>query len=240
MFELQILPFEENLFSSLVMEQVTTGRQGIILREEKNGLFPIVRSTTRYQLPASSFPPSFLRLKKEVEKVCGKELNNAMVEVYDSRYRSMKFHSDLSLDLEEGSQICIFSCYDKAGSTRTLVIKDKITGEEREIELLHNSLVSFSTETNRRYLHKIIQKGSSGSRWLGVTLRKSNSYVQFKEGIPYLNNDVLHLASHEEEREFFSLRRTENQSLSFEYPFLNYTVSEDDLLPNKEYLPTLD
>lgn len=34
-----------------------------------------------------------------------------MIEIYDSKYRKIKFHTDQAFDLVEDSHICIFSCY---------------------------------------------------------------------------------------------------------------------------------
>ncbi len=113
--------------------------------------------------------------------------NNAMVEVYDSRYTKMGFHSDQALDLPDHSWICLFTAYEKGEDEthpRLLIVKDKVSGKVSEIVLTHHSAVLFSTETNKRYLHKIIadphqlRGKSTPGRWLGVTLRQSKTFVK--------------------------------------------------------------
>jgi hypothetical protein len=138
------------------------------------------------------------------------QFNHAMVEVYDETYRKMGFHTDQALDLKDESYICIYSCYEtitegSSGSststsassatttttggrgTRTLVVQPKHPGPDKPppcaIEMKDKSFVLFSTDTNRRFVHKIVldddhrRGGSAKGRWLGFTFRLSKTCV---------------------------------------------------------------
>jgi hypothetical protein len=68
------------------------------------------------------------------------------------------------------------------------------------------------------------------NEWLGITFRTSRTFVRFVDGHPQLSNgERLTLASDEQRREFFQLRRRENDETDFKYPSISYTISESDL-----------
>jgi hypothetical protein len=70
------------------------------------------------------------------------------------------------------------------------------------------------------------------NRWLGITFRTSETFIRFKENIPYLlDGTPLQLATEEERRNFYITRGQENKSMDFKYPTMNYTLSESDLMP---------
>lgn len=200
---------------------------------------PLVRTTTRYGNPAQRFRAVHERLAGRVEERVGVVVgfNNALIEAYTNAYTTMGSHSDQALDLADGSFIAVFSCYGApdAGPLRKLVFEAKEPGGERfEIPLAHNGVV-FSVESNRRLRHKIVLDGSgqsADSRWLGLTFRTSKTFVRFRDGRAYLTEGVrLTLADEELRREFFRLRRRENEETGFVYPLVTYTISESDLVP---------
>lgn len=200
--------------SKLELEDVGKGRRiGVFT----NGW--IIRSTACYR---KSSP--FSLLDNLVNKL-GIDVNNGLVEIYDSSYNKMKFHTDQSLDIEEGSNIYLYSCYsDPTKGLRKLVIKNKLTNETEDIVLENNSLIRFSTETNQKYLHKIILNSEkTDNKWLGVTLKKSKLYNN-----PLYGN-YLRLATDEEKKEFIKLKSYENKLIDFKYPEIEYTISEGDL-----------
>jgi hypothetical protein len=163
------------------------------------------------------------------------EFNNAMIEIYNCDYKTMKYHSDQSLDLETDSFICLFSCYSNSQTTnlRKLKIKEKGSEIENEIILKHNSIVMFSTNTNKKYVHKIVLESHSkdDTQWLGLTLRKSKTLIKFIDEIPYFeNNTILRFGNDDERREFMKMKGMENQLSDFTYPDINFTISPSDLM----------
>lgn len=226
MFSIITLDIQENLFNELLhsveFEKVAKGRMGNhLVKVDEKGV-PIVRTTTKYNIPAHNFSAIHQKL---IDCMPHQDFNNALIEVYDSGYTKMGFHSDQALDLAPDSYIGVFSCYEKPEepAVRKLVVKDKVTEEEFEYAMTHHSLVLFSVDTNRRYLHKIVLEGTqnTGNRWLGITFRKSKTY------------QVPTLATPEQEKEFFQLRGQENRSLDFVYPALTYTINPADMMPPK-------
>jgi len=225
----------EQLAASVGFEHVTGGRAGNHLTKPGAQGVPIVRTTTRYLRPAHAFSAAHDGL---VERLPERSFNHALIEIYDQRYRKMGYHSDQALDLAEGSHIAIVSVYDRplrGPGVRQLMVRSKETGERFSFPLDHGSVVLFSVATNARYLHKIVlpAKAPEDTRWLGLTLRRSKTFVTFRDGEPTLaDGRPLTLADETERKTFYRLRGQENRAADFRYPSLSYTISEADrLLP---------
>ena len=243
MFLESLVDFEENLFERLSQsanfEDITNGRQGAILLDLQNDLIPIVRTTTMYQNSASRFSQIHHDIIDKIKinfNLHDLKFNNAMIEIYDDNYCTMGFHSDQALDLDNDSYICIFSCYDNPPlnnkGVRKLKIEKKESKTHTEVILRHNSIVLFSTSVNKQYLHKIILENKGHNRWLGITFRLSKTYIKLTEGIPYFygSDRRLVLANEDEKKQFYKYRRLENSSINYEYPEINYTISNSDIL----------
>jgi len=248
MFKKLVLDINRNLFEELStltnFEDVCPGRVGAVIVDYKDGLIPIVRTTTAYKKPVQRFAPVHYYIidtikKKQFEEDHDIHFNNAMVEIYTSQYCRMGFHTDQALDLENNSYICLFSCYENEPSElRKLKIKNKVTKECSEILLENNSAVLFSTPTNRDHVHKIVlESPKSNNRWLGITFRLSKTFIRFNDGVPYLhhNNEVLRVADNKERGEFLHLKGRENSQRSYVYPEINYTINESDTLPMENH-----
>ncbi|MFI6986530.1 hypothetical protein ACIBSV_49405 [Embleya sp. NPDC050154] len=240
------LPTEENLFAELSasarLEEVGKGRQGAALtRIDEVGGVPLVRTTTRYSSPAQRFRAVHERLAQRIQERAALPVgfNNALIESYTNAYTTMGSHSDQALDLADESFIAVFSCYrhPEASPPRKLIFESKGSGGEKfEIPLAHNSIVAFSVDSNRRLRHKIVldtpTARTAENQWLGVTFRTSKTFVRFRDGQVYLPQGArLVSADDEQRREFYRLRRRENNETDFLYPPLTYTVSESDLMP---------
>lgn len=243
----------ENLAKACSFEGIGVGRQCAVVVDVKDGRSPLVRTTSKYTKPAQKFASIHhdlvAKIQQAAELKCN--FNNALVEIYDVRYKTMKEHSDQALDLEAKSFIALLSCYNELQptQTRTLRIKDKITKETAKIVLHPNSLVVFDTITNAKFWHQIVLEkaalentklekavlGKAGGKtqWLGITFRLSKAFVGFVDKIPllYPMGKQLRIASEEEAREFYKHRHKENTQVDFVYPELDYTVSPSDLLP---------
>lgn len=235
---------EANLFAELYAstrwEDVGKGRQGAVLTrvDEADGV-PLVRTTTRYGAPAQRFRTVHERLAQRIRELAALPVgfNNALIETYTNAYKTMGGHSDQALDLADGSFIAVYSCYEhpEAAPSRKLIFEWKGSGDDRfEVPLAHDGVVAFSVDANRRLKHKIVldASGETDNQWLGVTFRTSKTFVRFHDGHAFLPSGArLTLADEEQKREFYRLRRRENNETDFVYPPLTYTVSESDLLP---------
>ena len=257
MFNKSILDFPINLFDELSkstkFDNITNGRNGAILFDNKNNLVPLVRSTTVYHIPNQKFLPIHYHIidkikvsqqlkpsnnieLEESSQYNNLEFNNAMIEIYNREYCTMGFHTDQSLDLSENSYICLFSCYDDptTKNLRKLKIKNRITNKCYDILLNHNSIVIFSTDTNRKHLHKIIldESNTTNNLWLGITFRQSKTFISFNNELPYFvsTGKILTLANENQKKEYFKCRGLENSSIDYTYPEINYTISVGDIL----------
>jgi hypothetical protein len=110
------------LTTGVDFQVVGPGREGAVamaLYKEHDGavMAPIARSTTRYESRHQAFTKAHTALAAAIEQGLGKgplpPLNNALVKKYDSRYKTMGFHSDMAQDLHGDSYICLYSCYPK-------------------------------------------------------------------------------------------------------------------------------
>ncbi|MRH89560.1 hypothetical protein GFY24_19270 [Nocardia sp. SYP-A9097] len=239
------LLFEEDLFAELsasaLLEDVGKGRRGATLtKTDGSGGVPLVRTTTRYGSPTQHFRAVHDRLAQRIQEVAGLSVgfNNALIESYTNAYATMGSHSDQALDLADESFIAVFSCYrhPEAVPPRKLIFEPKgLSGKTFEIPLAHNSVVAFSVTSNRRLVHKIVLGAparAAENQWLGVTFRTSKTFIRFREGHAYLPQGArLTSADDDQRREFYRLRRRENNEIDFVYPPLTYTVSESDLMP---------
>jgi hypothetical protein len=212
----------------------------LVATDDPRGI-PIVRTTTAYSNPAQGFQPVHERLSRRIRACASLPVgfNNALIEAYTSAYATMGAHSDLALDLDDASEIAIFSCYERPATERPprrLLVESKEPGGPHfEIPLTHHGVVVFSTDTNRRFRHRIVLDPSArepDNPWLGVTFRTSRTFVRARHGRACFPDDTLLTpASEEERRAFLQLRRRENQETGFRYPRISYTLSPSDLLP---------
>lgn len=94
-------------------------------------------------------------------------------------------------------------------------------------------MVAVSVDANRRFTHTIaLSANSPENDWLGMTFRTSKAFVRFVDGHAELPDGTrMTLASEEQRRELFHLRRRENDETDFAYSPLSYTLSESDLMP---------
>ena len=243
-FRTYAIPARGDLFAELLasarFEDLGKGRRGAVLvaSDDARGV-PIVRTTTVYTLPAQPFRPVHAWLARQIRECASlfAGLDNALIETYTNAYTAMGAHSDQALDLDDASEIALFSCYERAEGSparRLLVEAKEPGGPTFAIPLVHNGVVVFSTDTNRRFRHRIVLDPAAGApnQWLGVTFRTSKTFVRFREGQPCLADGTrLTLASEEERSKFYRLRRRENQETDFTYPKIPYTLSASDLLP---------
>lgn len=237
------LDFEGNPYASLLdpvrFQQVTKGREGavLVLPDPTRGV-PIVRTTTPYDVPAQRFADAHERLAVRIARIAslGMPLNNALIERYTLDYTKMGPHSDQALDLAADSHIALFSCYADPDvvQPRTLLVTSKMDGSTVQVPLLHGSVVVFSTDTNRRFKHRIVLDRSGDppeNPWLGLTFRTSRTFVQTTpEGARLEDGTPLTLANEDQRQAFFRLRGQENREVAFTWPELPFTISPSDLL----------
>lgn len=224
-FDIFEIKTSKNLFGDLSiieLETVKIGRRAAVLVKVDNNKIPVVRTSTVYKKSTQKFN----LLPDELVKQLDFETNNVLVELYEEFCRGMKFHSDQALDLEEGSIIALYSCYKNPDMpNKALEIKNKFTGGTRLITLTHNSIVKFSTDTNRRYLHRIITTSSEPNEWFGVTFRKTKTFIG-------VDGEFIRMADEEEKKQMYNYKRLENESSSFRYPQIPFTISPSDLVLN--------
>jgi hypothetical protein len=238
MFNLYKLDLDPNIFnilSDIELEKICEGRHaGIIVKPNQNGDIPIVRTTTKYKNCAYKIKEIHNTIINKVKDLDSNlDFNNIMIEIYEDDYKTMGLHSDQELDLEPDSYIAIYSCYDKQDSnTRTLEIFDKITKKIVEkIVLKHNHVLLFSTNTNKKYLHRIVHNNSvTNTKWLGLTMRLSKTYINYDTTPHFIKNGEKLVCI--DNVEFYKMKGLENKSIDFKYPeSINYTISESDLIP---------
>lgn len=235
----------ENCSKNVIFEDVAKGRKGAVLVDIKNEKIPIVRTTTKYNYPAQQFTSFHKHIIQQIKgkikeklKILDIQLNNCLIETYDNRYTKMGFHSDQALDLLDKSFICVFSCYendsDNPKDHRKLVVQNKTTNKTFQIIMENNSVILFSTDTNRHYKHKIILNidgANPSNKWLGMTLRTSKTIIKFTDDKPcFEDSSQFRLANQKEKKEFYVCKGRENADIGYIYPRINFTISASDLM----------
>jgi hypothetical protein len=229
------------LYYSIELEDIMKGRKGANLVDFKDGYYSLVRTTTQYTHHSQLFPSVYndliseiikeIKLKTNIKNI---KFNNALVELYDTNYKTMKFHTDQTLDIADNSYICIYSCYPKYNKNlRSLIIRNKKTGLVNEIILKNNSCILFSTDVNAQYQHKIIYSSnvSNDDKWLGITFRLSKTFISFNNEVPYFKSgQLIKLANDIDKIDFIKHKTQENKNIGYKYPNIDYTLSIGDLL----------
>lgn len=245
MFTKLLLPCKVNIFDELTsssqFENVVSGRMGAVLLDVRTELIPIVRTTTKYTNPAQPFASIHYDIIDKIREATQNkslQFNNALVEIYNSHYTIMGYHSDQALDLEKDSFICVFSCYQNptGKGIRTLKVKNKETNTFFDVAMEHNSIILFSIDDNKKHQHKIIlEQSKENNVWCGVTFRLSKTFIKFVDTVPCLHpiGKPLRIATKEEETIFYKQRSEENKTIDFDYPEIGYTISESDLMDVK-------
>ena len=210
-----------NLDLNVGFENIAKGRKGAIVVDTNNDDIPIVRSTTSYKLKPEFFNDNHKHLIHQIKKIKNIELNNAMIECYDNTYKTMGYHSDQELDLADNSYICIYT----AIGNRQLKIKSKETNVETEVHMKPNTLIIFDLNFNRKHLHKI-ELGNFNDKWIGITLRKSKTYIRYIDEIAYFveTGEIVEVANDIQKKEYYKLRSLENKLIEFKWPHITYNI----------------
>lgn len=251
----------KELAESVTFEDVCKGRKAAVVvdcLEKQDGSIsvPIVRTTTSYKRPAHKLPPKYRALFDSVAEhnKKGTTFNNAMVELYDTTYRTMSFHTDQAQDLQPNSFICLYSCYEhppEFGDLRILRVRKKHTSlndrqkddpsHYEDIFLSEGLCVIFSKEWNAHYVHQIIlnpetTNHTSKNRWLGVTMRLSSTWVTFEKDsdVCVIDKERLCLANTEQRKAIYAAKKMENETngpYQYDEKILKHvTLSQSDLL----------
>lgn len=228
----------QEFFHAHAWTNLSHDRRAAMLVLPDADFIPIVR-TTCPTVSCWCFGLVHLRLMQAIDSASGNahSFNNAMAEVYDPEYTKMRFHTDCALDLEDDSEICIFSCYeDECDHPRTLVTRDKESGKVEEMSMDHLSVIIFDVGANSRHVHKIVSNGCK-ARWLGLTLRTSKTFVT-RQSVVFRHDGSKMTAATEHDRSMlFKLKGQENKLSSFKYPHIQFSLAEfkiEGLLEHKE------
>ncbi len=225
----------DDIYNEIIWDPATRGacvEQSILVQPE-NDQVPIVRSTyaPKYQI----IPPHCKSILKAAQIVLEQNqshvvFNNVLAECYQAEKRRMAFHTDQALDLKDDTFICLYSIYNDESepNLRKLVVRNKTTQVVEEIALLHKSIVVFSTNTNRHFLHKIVSPNErpTSSEWIGLTFRCSKtSIIELNGRLWTSDGNPLDIASDEQLKEFYANKKQENKQINFQWPNTPYVVN---------------
>jgi hypothetical protein len=227
-----------DLSNSIEFEDVGKGRKSRILVDpDQNRNVPLVRTTSQSEKSSQLFPLVIYEIIDEIRKTTKNQnlsFNNIWAEQYTTEYCKMGEHTDQMQDLATNSYICVFSCYNNPNtkSKRKLMVKNKKEDTWKSVTMEHNSIILFSTDTNKKHVHKIIMDGAkSDDLWIGLTFRLSKTSISFVNNVPHISGQVLKLATDDDKKLFFSERKTENSTIEHKWPSFNFTVNPGDLIP---------
>ena len=236
----------ELLSRSCHIKKLSSNRSGAILSDFMDqSHVPLVRTTNTKFETVQPFKKAHRKLIENIRDAFDHhdvEFNNAQVDCFRN-YKSMSYHSDMTLDLKHGSSICIFSCYpSNCGYYKPsyLSILNKQTGVLETRYLEHNSVVLFSLKYNSEYLHKIV----SPSSWLGITFRMSKTFLSYVDERAFFvhNKKELRIANYLEYLTFCREKGWENKSSSlyFYNEDYDFTLNQFDLKKPLQIENTID
>lgn len=155
-----------------------------------NGEPYIIRNTSEYRKPYKSHPELFL----------DNEFNCGFVEPY----RKMNFHSDCTLDMEEGSSVGLRTL---CGSGKLILRSKEDPNISEEFHIPSDKIFRMTYEMNDKYQHKVVGSGTL------LTLYKSKTK----------DEGQFHFPSYEEQGEFFKFRKTQNETIGFKWDKIDYS-----------------
>jgi hypothetical protein len=158
-----------------------------------NGEPYIIRNTAIYQKPYKSHPEVFL----------DNDFNCGFVEPMHMN-RNMKYHSDCTLDMEEGSSIGLRTL---RGHGKLIFRSKEDPTDVQEWNISSDKIFRLSYELNDKYQHTLVGSG------VMLTLYKSKTK----------DEGQFHFPSYEEQNNFFKLRKTQNETVGFKWGEIDYS-----------------
>ncbi|EFR03564.1 isochorismatase family protein [Nannizzia gypsea CBS 118893] len=164
-----------------------------------DGSIPIYRHPADESPPLSPFSKTVDEIRMVVEKQLGHPLNHALIQLYRDGEDRISEHSDKTLDIVRGSNICNVSL----GALRTMTLRTKVDAKKstnspsenarqtQRVPMPHNSLFILGEKSNMEWLHGIRpdkrmekekskeEKGFNGER-ISLTFRHIGTYINPK------------------------------------------------------------
>lgn len=171
----------ELMFGKMFLQNSEVPRGIAIQSLHINGSFPVYRHPCDKQPENNPFIPTINLLIEKINNDLNLNINHALIQKYNDGKSNISEHSDKTLDIDLNTPIINASF----GSTRTLVLTNKLTREKQKIKLYNNSLFIMGLKTNMKWTHEIIKSDDKLPR-ISITLRKINTYLIKINGKDYL------------------------------------------------------
>jgi len=172
---------KELMFGKMFLQNSEVPRGIAIQSQHINGSIPIYRHPCDKQ--PENIPYSFIvnQLIEKINNDLNLNINHALIQKYNDGKSNISEHSDKTLDIDLNTPIINASF----GTTRTLVLTNKLTREKQKIKLYNNSLFIMGLKTNMKWTHEIIKYDDKLPR-ISLTLRKINTFLVDINGKNYL------------------------------------------------------
>jgi hypothetical protein len=171
----------ELMFGKMFLQNSEVPRGITIQSQHFNGSIPIYRHPCDKQPENFPFSPKIYQLIEKINNDLNLEINHALIQKYNDGKSNISEHSDKTLDIDPITPIINASF----GTTRTLVLTNKLTREKQKIKLYNNSLFIMGLKTNMKWTHEIIKSDDTLPR-ISFTLRKINTFLVKIHGKNYL------------------------------------------------------
>ncbi|KAK2747980.1 hypothetical protein FQN57_001571 [Myotisia sp. PD_48] len=126
---------------------------------QPDGSIPIYRHPADESPALYPFTTAVDQIRFVVETLLGHPLNHVLIQLYRDGEDKISEHSDKTLDIVRGSNICNVSL----GAQRAMTLRTKADAkgdsgrQSQRVPMPHNSLFILGEETNRKWLHGIRQ-----------------------------------------------------------------------------------
>ena len=167
---------EECKWYDLVHRGITSSRYVSLQGNVTDNMYPLYRYPSDTEHPVNDWTPTVKLIRDYLQIRFGYNCNHVKIQLYPNGESAIGYHSDKTLDIKRGSTIvnCSFS---KKNVSRTFVIKNKITGELTTFTMNNNSMVTFDTNTNMKFLHKIKKEDDSVGPRISLVFRTIDTFV---------------------------------------------------------------
>ena len=109
-----------------------------------------------------------LTIKQDVEKVCGRDFNSVMANLYRNGQDSMGCHADNEKELGQNPLIASLSL----GEQRLLRFRHQHTRQKLDIELMHGDLLLMAGELQHHWRHELPKTKKLKKARINLTFRK--------------------------------------------------------------------
>lgn len=117
---------------------------------------------------AAGWPPTVAEIRARVERTTGAPFNGVLLNRYRDGRDSMGRHADAEPELGRNPLVASLSL----GAPRAFVLRHRATGDRRELELAHGSLLLMGGTLQHHWTHELPKTSAEAGERINLTFRQ--------------------------------------------------------------------